>query len=301
MLPPPLPWQHVVNEYFRNSHRLPYHRPRSQLSLMSDDRCKSDYRLTRRQILFLTILLDDDLRRPTLRHGAYSVETIVLVALFYFASASFQRVSLNYNLVTLWSIQNKYNQNFLVIIRLLTRWVCGGVGGGVLGANFPFYVFLKPPGKFFNWHIRYGYKLQVIARTSPIMCQKGVSNCIQEFSNAINIRMNTFIWLPDNKDELDELSAITERLTGFPASALSVDGSLIPIMRPSGPRGNCYYSRKGFPAINAMICVDAAGIVRYVSTRFPGSAHDSYTFRQSTVSSFLTLHLQNVSQCKFFF
>lgn len=129
------------------------------------------------------------------------------------------------------------------------------------------------------------YNLQVISRTSPHMCQTGVSKCIQQFSASINARMNQFIWLPDSKEELDALSEITERLTGFPAACLSVDGSLIPIQRPTGHRGNCFYSRKGYTAINSMIAVDPCGIVRFASSRFPGSCHDSSIYRQSGVSA----------------
>lgn len=128
------------------------------------------------------------------------------------------------------------------------------------------------------------------------MCQRGISGCIQEFSAAINYRMHEFIWLPESKAELDNLSAITERLTGFPCAPLSVDGSLIPIQRPTGHRGNCYYSRKGYPAINSMIAVDSCGLVRFASTRFPGSCHDSAIYRQSAVSTIYIDHVHDILQ-----
>ena len=71
-------------------------------------------------------------------------------------------------------------------------------------------------------------------------------------------------------------------IAGFPNVIDCVDGSLIPIMKPT-EHEHIYVSRKHCHAINLMVICDHNLLFTHVNARFPGSPHDSYVFRMSSV------------------
>ncbi|XP_041934205.1 putative nuclease HARBI1 [Alosa sapidissima] len=68
----------------------------------------------------------------------------------------------------------------------------------------------------------------------------------------------------------------------IPQVAGVVDGTLVPILTPHND-GHIYICRKGYAAINCQLVCDHRGIILDVVARWPGSTHDSFVFRESTV------------------
>jgi hypothetical protein len=67
-----------------------------------------------------------------------------------------------------------------------------------------------------------------------------------------------------------------------PQVAGVVDGTLIPILTPHVD-GHVYICRKGYAAVNCQVVCDHQGIILDVVARWPGSTHDSFVFRESSI------------------
>lgn len=70
----------------------------------------------------------------------------------------------------------------------------------------------------------------------------------------------------------------------FPNVLGSIDGTLIPIKRPSQDE-HLYVSRKGSHAINTQVVCDANLVITNIVAKWPGSTHDSFVWN--------TCNLQN--------
>jgi len=88
----------------------------------------------------------------------------------------------------------------------------------------------------------------------------------------------TVIYLPTSTVEWHKCASEFEAVNGFPDACLAVDGTLIEILRPKQYKG--WYCRKGFPAINMQIAVDARHRIRSFCMR-PGSENDSGVYSRS--------------------
>lgn len=93
-----------------------------------------------------------------------------------------------------------------------------------------------------------------------------------------------FIYLPSTAEEMDKISQEFEAVANFPNVLLCIDGSHVPVRRPSGIRGAPYINRKGFSSVNVLVGCDSNDIFRYVNATHPGSVHDSTVFKRSQVS-----------------
>ena len=88
----------------------------------------------------------------------------------------------------------------------------------------------------------------------------------------------TVIYLPTSTVEWHNCASKFEAVNGFPDACLAVDGTLIEILRPKQYEG--WYCRKGFPAINMQLAVDARHRIRSYCMR-PGSENDSGIYSRS--------------------
>ena len=68
------------------------HRPSQLLDVFTDEEIRNRYRFRRHSIAYICHIVDADLRRPTMRNHALSVETQVLTSLRYLASGCFFQV-----------------------------------------------------------------------------------------------------------------------------------------------------------------------------------------------------------------
>ena len=80
--------------------------------------------------------------------------------------------------------------------------------------------------------------------------------------------------------ELEQVIVDFKSLCGLPSCGGALDGTFMPIKKPS-EFGDTYYCYKHFNAIIVLGCVDARGIFTYVNAGRPGSVGDSYTYIHS--------------------
>ena len=83
----------------------------------------------------------------------------------------------------------------------------------------------------------------------------------------------------------DEMSATQEDFFWsfrIPQVAGAVDGTLVTILTPhvDAPVFICW---KGYAAVNCQVVCDHQGIILDVVARWPGSTHDSFVFRESSI------------------
>ena len=77
------------------------------------------------------------------------------------------------------------------------------------------------------------------------------------------------------RDIIDGFNAVW----GFPQSVGAIDGTHIPILRPSGDSGSDYFNRKSFYHYHA----GSGGLQRYFYVGWPGKVHDARDFSNSSI------------------
>ncbi|KAF4662142.1 hypothetical protein FOL47_006387 [Perkinsus chesapeaki] len=88
-------------------------------------------------------------------------------------------------------------------------------------------------------------------------------------------------------EEAQRSSIAFARRRGMPMVVGAVDGTHLPIRRPD-EYGDAYINRKGWFSVNAMVCCDLDGTIRYFDCSFPGSTHDARIFDESSLPGILT-------------
>ncbi|XP_046547254.1 putative nuclease HARBI1 [Haliotis rubra] len=76
-------------------------------------------------------------------------------------------------------------------------------------------------------------------------------------------------------------------LARFPKVLGCIDGTLIPIMRPSDDEEAVYVCRKGFHAVNVQAVCDAELRFTSVVSKWPGSVHDSFMLQNSSIGQYM--------------
>ncbi|XP_053400704.1 putative nuclease HARBI1 [Mercenaria mercenaria] len=107
-----------------------------------------------------------------------------------------------------------------------------------------------------------------------------VSRTMEEVTNALCSVSGNYIHWPDN---VTENKKAFYQAAGFPNVAGCVDGTHVRITKPGGERQRPYMNRKLFPSINVMGVVDHKGCFTFMNAKWPGSAHDSFVFRSSSL------------------
>ena len=170
-------------------------------------------RLTRPLLVQLRDLLHDDLSRDTRRSHAMDVETVLLAALTFYASGSFQ-------------------------------WM---------------------------------------ASSGVCVSQSSISRAVNAVSDALCNRMGDFIKFPTDPAEVREIKQGFHRLANFPNVIGSIDCTHVRVKPPHGVDEPAYVNRKGYHSINVQAVCDHKLIVRDLVVRWPGSTHDSFIWRKSSL------------------
>jgi hypothetical protein len=89
-----------------------------------------------------------------------------------------------------------------------------------------------------------------------------------------------FIAVPETPVVLEECCAGFRQRHGIDNIVLAVDGTHIPVRRPSLDSME-YRNRKKFDSIVLQLAVDARKRIRDVYVGWPGSAHDARVFKNS--------------------
>ncbi|XP_049267040.1 putative nuclease HARBI1 [Rhipicephalus sanguineus] len=120
------------------------------------------------------------------------------------------------------------------------------------------------------------------------LSQPSVSDTIHEVAHAIAVVGGQKRWVafPETSQAKERTKASFARLGRIPGVLGCVDGTLIAIQKPHGlsPGDTAnYMSRKGFYALNTMITCDADLWILDINPCFPGSFHDSWVWRRSSL------------------
>ena len=112
--------------------------------------------------------------------------------------------------------------------------------------------------------------------------QASVSRCISNVSAAICSLASEHIVFPRGSDAEKQTMAGFHDIAHFPSVLGCVDGTQIAIISPR-QHENIYVCRKGYHSINVQVICDADLKWLNVVAKWPGSSHDSYIFRTSSV------------------
>ncbi|RCN40153.1 transposase, IS4 family [Ancylostoma caninum] len=123
--------------------------------------------------------------------------------------------------------------------------------------------------------------------------QATVARTPHNFLQTVNKRACDYIYWPSER-ERRELRRLYYEKYRLPGVVGAIDGTHIPIQAPHLNKED-YINRKRFHSINAGVIADFNGRIRWVSTKWPGSAHDSRVFKTSSLYTQLkTGELQGV-------
>lgn len=109
-----------------------------------------------------------------------------------------------------------------------------------------------------------------------------VSHVIQRVTNGILSTYNDLIRMPSSHELCTEIASEFYDIAGIPNVIGCVDGSLVPIRRPSSNE-HVFVCRKSYHAINAMFVCRPDLRFTYVDASFPGATQDAAVFRESSL------------------
>ncbi|GFY63127.1 nuclease HARBI1 [Trichonephila inaurata madagascariensis] len=112
--------------------------------------------------------------------------------------------------------------------------------------------------------------------------QPTVCRVVHRVSEAIASLLPDFIHLPVNREECKTVSRKSFNIAGFPKVIGALDGTFVRIVSPGGEDAERFRCRKNYFALNVQTIVDADLVIRKVVARWPGSAHDSTVFNNSS-------------------
>ncbi|GFY57730.1 nuclease HARBI1, partial [Trichonephila inaurata madagascariensis] len=109
-----------------------------------------------------------------------------------------------------------------------------------------------------------------------------VFRVVHRVIEAIASLLPDFIHLPVNREECKTVSRKFFNIAGFPKVIGALDGTFVRIVSPGGEDAERFRCRKNYFALNVQTIVDADLVIRNVVARWPGSAHDSTVFNNSS-------------------
>ncbi|XP_052806599.1 putative nuclease HARBI1 [Mya arenaria] len=110
-----------------------------------------------------------------------------------------------------------------------------------------------------------------------------VCRVVDKVTKEIVKRHKQYIKWPVDEATKRRVKSEFSNIAGFPGVIGCVDGSHVRFIKPSPDQERGFINRKGFPSINVMAVCDAKGKFTFINAQWPGSAHDSFIFRTSTL------------------
>ena len=113
--------------------------------------------------------------------------------------------------------------------------------------------------------------------------QTTVSQTVFDICDAITRKLGPhFLYMPRTEDEVKQKATCMEMKFGMPQALGSIDGTHIPIIRPSQASQD-FFNYKHFFSLSVQAVCDYRDIFMDVDCRWPGSLHDTKIFANSKV------------------
>jgi len=117
--------------------------------------------------------------------------------------------------------------------------------------------------------------------------QSSASRIIESSTNEIVSRLSEFIHFPRTAEEINTTKTNFYKIKKFPNVIGVIDGTHIGIKSPS-VNERAYVNRKQIHSINVQVISDSEYRFMDVVAKWPGSAHDSFIWRNSAVRERIT-------------
>ena len=114
------------------------------------------------------------------------------------------------------------------------------------------------------------------------MSQSAVSKVVDGVTQALCKLAKVAITFPTNQQQLTANKLAFHGIAGFPNVVGCIDGTHVRIKAPSEAE-EAYVNRKGVHTVNIQAVCDADMKVTNVVAKWPGSAHDSFIWRNSSL------------------
>lgn len=108
-----------------------------------------------------------------------------------------------------------------------------------------------------------------------------VCQLVKTISFQLSLLLPQYIKLP-NADNIENFKRKFYNIAQFPGVVGCIDCTHIPIQNPHKDGGEIYRNRKGIFSINVQVIGGPDGEILDIVTRWPGSAHDSRIFENSS-------------------
>ncbi|XP_063911960.1 putative nuclease HARBI1 [Zophobas morio] len=113
--------------------------------------------------------------------------------------------------------------------------------------------------------------------------RSSVSNIIKRVSNAIASLSHTFIKMPENQNDQQQIQLQFYEKALLPRVIGSLDCTHVKIQSPGGPNAELFRNRKGYFSINVQTVASANLKILDIVARWPGSCHDQTIFDNSAI------------------
>ena len=114
-------------------------------------------------------------------------------------------------------------------------------------------------------------------------------HCIHDVSSAFASKSSHFIKWPDEQEIMISKQKFYDYSNGFPCVLGAIDGTHVPMNAPPAPSNEAaFLNRKFYHSINCQILCNADLKIYDIDCRWPGSSHDSFILKQSSVFEHFT-------------
>ncbi|XP_037529156.1 putative nuclease HARBI1 [Rhipicephalus sanguineus] len=161
------------------------------------------------------------------------------------------------------------------------RWLCGQLAEELEGVRATRLSVEQKVLCALRFFATGSFQGSVGSETTIHMAQSTVSECVKRVAQAL-VKVgarNGWVRFPTTTEEKAAVKEGFLRLGAIPGVIGCIDGTLISIKAPKGPRKASFMCRKHFYALNVMITCDAAMRILAIDPMRPGSDHDSFVWQ----------------------